>query len=490
MAQDKLTAAKVRTLKPGPDGAAKYYADGGGLFVIVRGKPGHVSRSYGFRGTLNGRQLPMMHLSPIAKMSLADARAGAEPLFSRDRCNRLIREGKDPRQVRIDRRAMQEKSDDDGARTVNRLLDLYFKRKVEPKRQFDTEDVRLARIKKAMGLLDRVRNAIGKISVAEVSAEMLADVKEGTELGLNLNTLFTTNPPTALELRRILRKMFKMAISLKWTADNPADDLLDDLLTTEYHVSTPHPALDYVDAPRFIAELKAYKNPGRGMADRPLDTVPAMLFLVYSGVRIEEVVMAQWREIHWDSLLWLVPAGHRKKRKGGDEKKHKDRAITISKPMLAVLEEMKRRCPDAKRDDLIFPGRGKNGGLRRGSTLQCAQKIVKLFKPETHITQHGFRAMYQAWHRAQVAAGRCYPPINVERQFDHTAPGIDFENPAFGVAGYGDHNRPNMTDPTIEGELGRRAEMEHYGEYLTSYEEPPKFPAAIIAQPAQLKSLP
>ena len=50
MAKDLLTPNKLEKMD-------KTTAVGGGLYVIVRGK----SKSYGFRGTLNGRQLPMMH---------------------------------------------------------------------------------------------------------------------------------------------------------------------------------------------------------------------------------------------------------------------------------------------------------------------------------------------------------------------------------------------------------------------------------------------
>jgi integrase len=457
MANNKLTDAKLKSLRARPAGEAKYYADGGGLYVTVRGVRGHESRSFGFRGTLNRRQLPMMSIGPYPKVSLTEARD------ERDRCHKLIREGKDPRQVRADERAKPAGP----APTVNRLLKLYFEKKVEPKRQFDTEAKWRDRIARESRHLYRIRDAIGNMSVADVGTEHLLE-------NVGLDELSRTHPPSSLDLRRILRRAFGMAVALKWIASNQAsDEILNALLTTEYHKSTPNPSLDYMDAPRFIAAVKAYKNPGRGMSERPLATVPALLFLVYTGVRTQEVREAQWGEIDWESLLWLVPPGHRK---NGHKKTNKVRAIPISKPMLAVLKDMQRRYPDATPDDLIFRGGSRGGGLAKGS-INCFIKKSLRFRSRqggtVHINPHGFRATLKAWARAQRPP---YNPIFVERQFDHIVRGVEYDSR--GVAGYDDHDRPEMSDPTIEGPGARREMMENYGTYLESYQGAEMMPPA------------
>jgi integrase len=444
MAIERLTDREVKTAPAGPGGKAKLYADGGCLFLIVRGKRGRESRSYGFRGTLNGLQLPMYYIGPTAKFSLLQARK------QRERCQQLINEGKDPRAVRAGELAKR----DGLSPTVNRLLNCYFETKVEPKRQFDTEAKRLDRIAKESRHLDRISKTIGKMLVADVETNNLLS-------NVGLGELSKTNPPSAWELRRILRKAFGMAVALKWIDSNPAsDDVFDALLTNEFHKSTPRPALNYEDAPRFIAAVKAYKNPGRGMSERPLATVPALLFLVYTGVRTQEVRFAKWGEIDWKDRLWNVPSDHRK----AGYMKGKIRAVTISKPMLVVLEEMKRRYPDATDDDLIFPGGSRFGGLARPSINGFIKSSLRW---DVHITPHGFRATFKTWARAQRPP---YHPYFIERQLDHTVRGIDFD--ARGVAGYDDHDRPGMSDPSIEGTRARREMMEHYATYLTSYEEP------------------
>ena len=309
MAKEKLkgkplTDPQLTALSLGKDGKAKVYADGGGLYLIVRPAFRGTSRSFGFRGTLNGKQLPMMHIGPIKKWSLAKARA------ERDRCNALIREGKDPRQVRVIERAKP----DAQPPTVNRLLNRYFEKKVEPKRQFDTEDKRRDRITRAMRHLQHISDTIGKMSVADVTTEILLK-------NVGLDERWETKRPSASELRMHLRKAFAMAVALKWTDINPAsDENLDPVLSEDYHRSTPRASLNYEDAPRFVAAVKAYKNRGRGMSERPLATVPPLLFLIYTGVRTEEVIKARWGEIDRPNLLWNVPPGHRKGRKGDDRK--------------------------------------------------------------------------------------------------------------------------------------------------------------------------
>jgi integrase len=467
MAIHKLKDRQLTTLPAGPGGNAKYYADGHGLALIVRRTPaGSISRSFVFRGTLNGRQLPPMYLDPYPKMSLAAARK------ERDRCNDLLREGKDPRQERV----RAKKDTDKKPKTVNRLLDLYFKRQIEPERETDTGTKRLDRIARVSVHLDHIRKAIGKMLVEDVEPGHLIDREH-----VGLDDLLKTSAPSAWGLRRVLRDSFKRAVALRWISrdSNPAtDEVFDTLLTYKFHKREPRPSLNYVDAPRFVAAVKDYKNRGRGMSDRPLATVPALLFLVYTGVRTQEVREAQWKEIDWENRLWNVPSHHRK----AGHLKGKIRAVPISTPMSVVLKEMKRRYPNAADDDLIFPGRSRFGGLARGVINGFIKTSLRW---DVNITPHGFRATLKAWADAQRPP---YNQIFVERQFDHVVRGIDFSVQgavlsAPGVAGYDHHDRPNMTDPTIEGDRARREMMEDYGKYLESYKAP-KVADTIIPHPA------
>ena len=151
--------------------------------------------------------------------------------------------------------------------------------------------------------------------------------------------------------------------------------------------------------------------------------------------------------------------------------------------MLKLLNEQQRRTNAIGGDDPIFPGGGRHGRLARGSINAFIKGALRW---DVHVDPHGFRATLKAWARAQRPP---YHELFVERQFDHTVRGVTFD--AQGVAGYDDHNRPGMTDPTIEGRRARREMMENYGTYLESYKTPSNADAATLAQqPAQQGSVP
>jgi integrase len=280
--------------KPGKKSAQ--LSDGGGLAVLARRTPaGSISRSFVFRGTSNGKQLSPEHLGPYPQMSLAVARK------ERDRLNGLLKaEGITPQQAR----KKAEKADK-RPRTVKRLFGMYFKKKIDLYRVDDTAEKRQERIRKALGHLDRINNAIGHMLVTDVEPDHLL-----LEEHVGLEVLLEKSFVSGSELRRLLRAGFRMAISLKWIKrdDNPAsDEVFEDLLTERFHISEPRAAIDYIDLPGFVAAVKAYKNKGRGMADRPLATVPPLLFLIYTGVRTKEVRYAKWGQINWEKKLWEVP---------------------------------------------------------------------------------------------------------------------------------------------------------------------------------------
>jgi integrase len=448
-----ITDKQVRTWPPG------YYADTGGLAVIVRRTPaGSISRSFVFRGTLNGRQLSSMHLGPYPKMSLVKARA------ERDGWNAIIGQGKDPRAVKRAKKLQQETG---SPPTMIRLANRYFEKKIEPKRQHETESNRLDRISAADRHLERFRKSpFGKMAVADVG-----DIDR--EALLNQLGLQEMSASSRWDFRRHFKRMFAMAVALRWISrdNNPAtDEVLNAFLTEEYHKTERRKSLNYLDAPRFVANVKAYKNRGMGMADRPLATVPALLFLLYTGVRTKEVTLAQWGEIDWDNKLWNVPASHRK----AGYKKAKIRAIPISEPMMKILMEQKRRTNRIGDDDLIFPGKSQVGGLGRG-VLNGFIKNTLRPKWDVLIDPHGFRGTLNAWATAQRPL---YPQVIIKAQFDHVGKTSSDDDdlrrsqPNVLDTNYSHHDRPEMTDPTIQGVLGRREMTERYDAYLDSYQPP------------------
>jgi integrase len=192
--------------------------------------------------------------------------------------------------------------------------------------------------------------------------------------------------------------------------------------------------------------------------------------VILTGVRISEPRKARWREIDFNKKLWNVPPEHLKT----GPLFNKARAVPITKPMLAVLEEMQRRRTDPSPDALIFPSPYKPGarywrvGVGRAleKVISNARKVNK-WNPQftSHkikITPHGFRATIEAWADAYG-----YEPKLYERQFDHAPQGKVRQS-------YDSITRPDAVDPTIER---RREMMEKWGVYCDRI-EPPELNAA------------
>src|SRR5262249_23063275 len=65
-------------------------------------------------------------------------------------------------------------------------------------------------------------------------------------------------------------------------------------------------------------------------------------FAILSGVRESEALLARWKEIDIPHMVWHVPPEHRKT----GYRTRAVRSIPLTKPMLAVLEEMQSRRKD------------------------------------------------------------------------------------------------------------------------------------------------
>jgi integrase len=447
----KLTDEKLRGLKVGHHSAT------GGLAIIVRGGRGSLVRSFWCQGSLGGKQLSRTQIGTYPTMPIAVA------LKKRDEYNAIIRSGKDPRVVWKTERTKFAETGGQPPK-VHHLLDYYFKRKIEPQRHgHDTQERRFERIARARRHGDIVRKAIGDMYVADIEPAMLL----GEPLGLEKR--LETSVPSTQELARYVRGAFREAVKLGWLTRNPASpEILEDIFKAYNPNKTVRISLDWVDAPRFVAAVKAYKVRGAGKEKHRPVRVPPLLFLVYTGVRTEEVRKAKWGEIDRKTMLWNVPALHRKK----GETKKKIRAIPISRAMLDVLEGMEVHFPNHKDDDLIFPGGSAFGGVGRGTINSFIRDTLK-WDIEIHV--HGFRATLSTWALAQRPA---YDPQIIKAQFDQLKLTEDAEallrrvSPSVHDVHYSHHNRPGMTDPTLHGDGGRIEMTEKYGEYLTSYQPP------------------
>jgi integrase len=128
---------------------------------------------------------------------------------------------------------------------------------------------------------------------------------------------------------------------------------------------------------------------------------------VLTAVRVSEARLATWNEFDdLEQMVWNVPP---EKLKTG-HLNGQVRPVPITPPMLAVLEEMKRRRKDDAPDALVFPS--PRGGEYELST--CSQFIRNTLKWDAKATVHGFRSTFVDWARANE-----FPAHLINLQLDH-----------------------------------------------------------------------
>jgi integrase len=396
-----------RKLKSLPDGM---HRDGNGLFFRVRNNK--ASRTWAFRYTFQGEQKPLMSLGPWPKVDITNAREKAAE------CNRLIdREGKDPAQVKRDERLTID-IQVGLAMTVKELVHRYVKVHVSELRSEFSR-------KSAARYCKRIITTIGDATVRKVTTHMLIEK-------FGLIELFKNQTPTARNLQYHLKAIFALGMGSCQLVKNPAawsemESWIGKI--SRNYKPVPHAALNYEDVNRFLEKLRNYETNGnRGKPNPAL----WLEFLILSGVRSGEVRQAQWKEIQGND--WHVPPEHRKTGHLTD----KVRIIPITKTMNAVLDEMRRRYPDAKGEDLIFPK--PSGGEYTSGAMN---DLIGLLKWDgAKVTAHGFRNTITDWAEAH---GK--DVLLLERQFDHSPPEVRRR--------YSSVVRKDSADPTLE----RRREL-------------------------------
>jgi integrase len=237
--------------------------------------------------------------------------------------------------------------------------------------------------------------------------------------------------------------MFDLAIARGYyRGENPAAwKGLQHILpsSSDVHRTEHHSSLPYEDIGRFMQKLRAYKDPrGAGRGGRTTVSL-AVEFVVLTGVRLNEVRSALWKEIDIEHMVWNVPPEHLKT----GHLFGKVRPVPITKPMLAVLEEAKKRRADQSPDAVLFPAKWTGDGLLHRENVSTF--IRKQLGWETHVTIHGFRSSLRDWCRAKG-----FPAEYWDIQVDHVLGNKTSQS-------YG-HN------PLLEE---RRRMMEQWGEYCS-----------------------
>jgi integrase len=350
-----LTAAKVRTAKPGR------YGDGRGLYLFVRSAD---ARFWVYRYTREGR-MREMGLGRAGEgdeaVSLAEARDKAAVLF------KLVREGVDP----LDQREAEAKAAAAEAqkaairgttfRTVaERYLDAHEKTWRNPKHRLQWRNT-----------LDTYAHPhFGDLPVGEVATEHVLAA---------LEPIWRAKPETATRVRGRIESVLDYAAAREWrTGENPARwrGHLANLLPARGKVAPVehHAALPWHEIGAFLPLLEAQAGV----------SAKALHFLILTAARSGEVLGARWGELDLAAKVWTVPAA---RMKAGREHR-----VPLSAPALAILTEMRAlRRVDAA-EAFVFPGAAEGRPL---SIMAMAMVLRRMKRGD--LTVHGFRSTFRDW---------------------------------------------------------------------------------------------
>ena len=150
-----------------------------------------------------------------------------------------------------------------------------------------------------------------------------------------------------------------------------------------------HPALPFAQMPEFIAQLRDKKTIG----------ALALEAVILCACRSNEIRLATWLEIDFDSMVWTIPA----ERMG---KRSVEHVIPLSDAMLTIFEAA--RAYRVAGSDYIFQGQKKGKPLSDMAMSKLVKDMHKadldnggigFFDPTMKkiATPHGFRSSFKDW---------------------------------------------------------------------------------------------
>jgi len=350
----KMTALGVkRMVAPGRHG------DGGGLWLQVRDAD---HRSWLFRYKLHGKAREM-GLGALVDLPLAEAREAATA------CRRLLRDGIDPIEHR--KAARVEAMTKANAHTFREVAARYIASHAAGWRNAKHAEQWTATLTSYAYPVFGDR-PVGSIDTAAVMRA--------------LEPIWLSKSETAARLRGRVQAVLDYAAAQGWRiGDNPARwrGHLSNLLPAPRNVAqvVHHTALPWAEVAAFMAELATK----RGTA------ALALRFVILTACRTGEAIGARWREIDMESAVWTVP--------GERMKSGREHRVPLSKPVLAVLEELRLHQPESA--DFVFPG---NGKARHLSNMALTVLLRRMERSD--ITVHGFRSSFRDWASEETGYSR------------------------------------------------------------------------------------
>lgn len=363
---EKLSALTIKHAK-----ARGLLSDGGGLYLQISATG---AKSWIYRYMRRGTPRTM-GLGSLNTIGLADARTKAEE------CRRLLSEGIDPIQARLEQRA-KVKQEATQAVTFKKCSEDYIAgKKIEWKNAKHTWQW-------SNSLEKYVYATIGDTAVQDIDTKLVLKVME---------PIWQEITETATRIRERIETVLEWAKTRGYrTGDNPArwKGHLENFLANpaKIHKVEHYPALPYAEIGSFIAKLDE---------NHPGNAAQALKFLILTVARTNEVVGAQWPEIDQGKGIWTIPANRMKM--------GKEHRVPLSQAALAILELMHRQHNFSS---FVFPGQKKDGSMSNMALLMLLRRMGW-----QDITVHGFRSTFRDWAAEQTS----YPYEVAEAALAHAA---------------------------------------------------------------------
>jgi integrase len=374
MANSKLSAAFVRTAKPGR------YCDGDGLYLLIR-KSG--PRFWVFRYKVNGGKLREAGLGRAGEerncVRLSEARDKASILF------RQVKNGIDPLAARAAAIATAKAAAQNAiARGVTfreaarRFIDGHSATWRSPKHAAQWDST----------IASYANPVFGDVPVANVEVAHVLTA---------LEAIWLIKPETANRLRGRIEKVLDFAKAHRWrSGENPAAWKGNLALTlparSKVRKVEHHAALPWREIGDFMHALRNQAGTG----------ARALGFANLTAARSGEVRGACWREIDLSTATWVIPA-HRMKG-------HREHRVPLSEPALAILRETAAARLTGEPDALVFPGRDPKRPLSDMSLTAVLRRMKR-----GDLTVHGFRSTFRDW----TAEATSYPAELAEMALSH-----------------------------------------------------------------------
>lgn len=348
------------------------FADGGGLYVCVRPAARNgVRRTWAFRYMVAGRATEL-GMGPVALLSLADAREEAAEY------RKALRLGIDPLRRKRDARDAQ-RAETAQRVTFQECAGRFIEAHKPGWRNPKHGDQWTATLK------TYAYPVFGDLPVGAVDTGLVLKV---------LEPIWTMKTETASRVRGRIESVLDWAKVRGYRAgENPARwrGHLDKMLPARSKVARVehHKALPYADVPAFCGRLRSATS----------ISAKALEFLIMTGSRTGEVILARWPEVDLSEKVWTVPGD---RMKGGREHR-----VPLSDRAVAILKSL----PREDGSEFLFLGGTRGKPLSSMAMLELLRGML----PDSGTTTHGFRSTFRDWAAEQTS----YPGEVAEAALAH-----------------------------------------------------------------------